>query len=239
MLPLLGDLEPAELELVRQREASGRAHPWILARVDALLEAEADADTALRARLGAGPDGRRASRAGCSTSRRRHRRGRAGRRRLGVAPRLRLGGRPTSRSTPGPTTTTSRSCGTSPSTATTTSGSPRSCPLLANLGAEDLKMVREEEAAGKARASILARIDGLLARDVRSARRGPGQAAGGQEAPSKAAANLPIEDYDNLNVAQIQARLIEPQPGRAPPGPGPTRSATRTGPASSPGSKGP
>src|SRR5438128_823270 len=45
VLPLLGDLEPAELEMVRQREASGRAHPWILARVDALLEAEADADT--------------------------------------------------------------------------------------------------------------------------------------------------------------------------------------------------
>src|SRR5688500_11057993 len=32
VLPLLGDLEPAQLELVRQREASGRAHPWILAR---------------------------------------------------------------------------------------------------------------------------------------------------------------------------------------------------------------
>src|SRR5687768_5220802 len=45
VLPLLGDLEPAELEMVRQREASGRAHPWILARVDALLEAEAEADT--------------------------------------------------------------------------------------------------------------------------------------------------------------------------------------------------
>ncbi|MDQ1489809.1 MAG: hypothetical protein QOJ23_2323, partial [Actinomycetota bacterium] len=44
VLPLLGDLEPADLEMVRQREASGRAHPWILARVDALLEAEADAD---------------------------------------------------------------------------------------------------------------------------------------------------------------------------------------------------
>ena len=44
VLPLLGDLEPPELELVRQREASGRAHPWILARVDALLEAEAEVD---------------------------------------------------------------------------------------------------------------------------------------------------------------------------------------------------
>src|SRR5687767_9312561 len=45
VLPLLGELEPAQLEMVRQREASSRAHPWILARVDALLEAEADADT--------------------------------------------------------------------------------------------------------------------------------------------------------------------------------------------------
>src|SRR5439155_237424 len=53
---LLGDLEPAELELVRQREASGRAHPWILARVDALLEAEADADTSEHA-WGPGPIG--------------------------------------------------------------------------------------------------------------------------------------------------------------------------------------
>ena len=44
-------------------------------------------------------------------------------------------------------------------------------PLLASLGTEDLKMVREEEAAGKARASILSRIDGLLARDVPASRR--------------------------------------------------------------------
>ncbi len=40
VLPLLGDLDPAELEMVRQREAAGRAHPWVLARVDALLESE-------------------------------------------------------------------------------------------------------------------------------------------------------------------------------------------------------
>ena len=66
VLPLLGDLEPAELELVRQREASGRAHPWILARVDALLEAEADADTSEHA-WSPGPIGSRAGRAGCST----------------------------------------------------------------------------------------------------------------------------------------------------------------------------
>jgi hypothetical protein len=79
-------------------------------------------------------------------------------------------------------------------------------PLLASLDAEDLKMVREEEAAGKGRASILARIDGLLGRE------GGGRAAPAKrpaaKAPSRAAASLPIEDYDNLNVPQIQARLV-------------------------------
>jgi hypothetical protein len=40
VLPLLAELEPRDLEMVRQREASGRAHPWILARIDALLESE-------------------------------------------------------------------------------------------------------------------------------------------------------------------------------------------------------
>ena len=85
-------------------------------------------------------------------------------------------------------------------------------PLLAGLDAEDLKMVREEEAAGKARASILARIDGLLAREVGSARPAsastpakPSRAAA--KAPSKAGVALPIEGYDTLTVPQIQARL--------------------------------
>ncbi|HKY77271.1 MAG TPA: hypothetical protein VJS45_14085, partial [Acidimicrobiia bacterium] len=84
-------------------------------------------------------------------------------------------------------------------------------PLLTNLDAEDLKMVREEEAAGKARASILARIDGLLGRGAASARPTAAKkpaAGAAKKAPSKAAANLPIEDYDNLNVAQIVARLM-------------------------------
>ena len=85
-------------------------------------------------------------------------------------------------------------------------------PLLADLGRDDLKMVREEEAAGKARASIMSRIDGLLARDV------PGRPAAGParrpaaKAPSKAAASLPIENYDGLTVPQIQARLLNLSP---------------------------
>jgi hypothetical protein len=89
-------------------------------------------------------------------------------------------------------------------------------PLLAALDAEDLKMVREEEAAGKARASILARIDGLLARETGPVRPAPAPASAAAaakpvraagKAPSKAAANLPIEGYDSLTVPQIQARL--------------------------------
>jgi hypothetical protein len=68
-------------------------------------------------------------------------------------------------------------------------------------------MVREEEAAGKARASILTRIDGLLARDTGSARPAPAKRPAAK-APSKAAVNLPIEGYDNLTVPQIQARLL-------------------------------
>src|SRR5205814_2968069 len=79
-------------------------------------------------------------------------------------------------------------------------------PLLADLDSEDLKTVREEEAAGKARASILARIDGLLARDVPAGRSAaPARRPAAAKAPSRAAANLPIEGYDNLTVPQIAA----------------------------------
>jgi len=79
-------------------------------------------------------------------------------------------------------------------------------PLLASLDSEDLKMVREEEEAGKARASILVRIDGLLARNAPSA---PARRPGAARAPSsRAAANLPIDGYDNLTVPQIVAHLV-------------------------------
>jgi hypothetical protein len=203
VLPLLGDLEPAELEMVRQREASGRAHPWILARVDALLEAEADADTSEHT-WAPGPIGK------------------SGQGRLldededeilevepddvdWASPRdsdwaasdfpldagseyddLSVRGFPIDRYDELRVT--------------------EIMPLLASLVSEDLKMVREEEAAGKARASILARIDGLLARE------GGGRAAPAKrpaaKAPSRGAANLPIPDYDNLTVPQIVASLV-------------------------------
>jgi hypothetical protein len=219
VLPLLGDLEPGELEMVRQREASGRAHPWILARVDALLEAEAEADTSEHT-WAPGPMGTAGQQrslleddddivevepddadwasprdsdwaasdfpldSGADYDDLSVGRGRgAG----GVSPRMEF---PIDRYDELRVT--------------------EILPLLANLGSEDLKMVREEEAAGKARASILARIDGLLARSGGgvSARPAPAKRPAAKKAPSKAAANLPIEDYDNLNVAQIVARLM-------------------------------
>jgi hypothetical protein len=217
VLPLLGDLEPAELELVRQREASGRAHPWILARVDALLEAEADTDTSEHA-WGPGPIGTAGQQgrlideedeiaevepddADWASPRDRDwaasdfeldsgadyddvsvGRGRgAG----GVSPRMEF---PIDRYDDLRVT--------------------EILPLLSTLSADDLKMVREEEAGGKARASILSRIDGLLVRDggARSAAGAAKRPAA--KAPSRAATSLPIDGYDNLTVPQIQARLV-------------------------------
>ena len=208
VLPLLGDLEPADLEMVRQREASGRAHPWILARVDALLEAEADADTSEHT-WAPGPIGK------------------AGQQRslldedddiVEVEPDDADWASP--RDSDWAASDFPLDAGADYDDLSVTRGFPidrydelrvtEILPLLANLGSEDLKMVREEEAAGKARASILARIDGLLARSGGGAR--PAAAATkrplAKKAPSRGAANLPIEDYDSLNVAQIQARLV-------------------------------
>ena len=39
VLPLFGNLETGQLEVVWLEEATGRAHPWILGRIEALLEA--------------------------------------------------------------------------------------------------------------------------------------------------------------------------------------------------------
>jgi hypothetical protein len=210
VLPLLGDLEPAELEMVRQREASGRAHPWILARVDALLEAEADADTSEHA-WAPGPIGK------------------SGQQRL-----LDTDDDDIVEVEPGDADWASpRDSDWSASDFPLDSGSDYDdlsvardfpidgyddlrvteiLPLLANLGSDDLKMVREEEAAGKARASIMARIDGLLARNVGGPRPAQAKRPAARKAPSRAAVSLPIDDYDNLNVAQIVARLVSLSP---------------------------
>jgi hypothetical protein len=215
VLPLLGDLEPAELEMVRQREASGRAHPWILARVDALLEAEAEADTSEHAWApgpigSAGQQGRLIDdeeEAGEIAE---------------VEPDDADWASPRDRDW----AASDFELDSGPDYADVSPGRAQKgfpidryddlrvteiLPLLAGLDAEDLKLVREEEAAGKARASILARIDGLLAREVGGPRPAavpakPSRPAA--KAPSRAAATLPIEGYDGLTVPQIQARLV-------------------------------
>ena len=207
VLPLLGDLEPAGLEMVRQREASGRAHPWILARIDALLEAEADADTSEHA-WAPGPIG-------------------TGKARVldedddeiaEVEPDDADWASP--RDSDWAASDFPLDAGADYDDLTTARDFPidrydelrvsEILPLLANLDAEDLKMVREEEAAGKGRASVLARIDGLLAREGGGARPAPAKRSAAR--PSRAAANLPIENYDSLNVAQIVARLMDLTP---------------------------
>jgi hypothetical protein len=204
VLPLLGDLEPAELEMVRQREASGRAHPWILARVDALLEAEADADTSEHA-WSPGPMGTGKGRVLDTED---------GDDIVEVEPDDVDWASP--RDSDWAASDFPLDSGTDYDDLSGARDVPidrydelrvtEILPLLASLGAEDLKMVREEEAAGKGRASILARIDGLLGRE------GGGRPAPAKrpaaKAPSRAAVGLPIEEYDNLNVPQIQARLV-------------------------------
>jgi hypothetical protein len=196
--------------MVRQREASGRAHPWILARVDALLEAEADADTSEHT-WAPGPIGK------------------SGQQRsllddddeiVEVEPDDADWASP--RDSDWAASDFPLDSGSDYDDLSVVRDFPidrydelrvtEILPLLANLDSEDLKMVREEEAAGKARAGILARIDGLLSRSGGAARPAPAKRPAAKKAPSRAAANLPIEDYDNLNVAQIVARLISLSP---------------------------
>ncbi|MGH8974578.1 MAG: hypothetical protein ACRD0C_15430 [Acidimicrobiia bacterium] len=198
VLPLLGDLEPAELEMVRQREASGRNHPWVLARVDALLESEAGD-------WGPGEELEEEEEE--------------------EEPEL----EPASEwSEPEPEWAGSAadwSASDFPLDADSDADygeievmrdfpidrydelrANEILPLLASLDAEDLKMVREEEAATKARTSVLSRIDVLLARETGAAP-GPARAAPRPKAPSRAALALPIADYDSLTVGQINAQV--------------------------------
>jgi hypothetical protein len=202
VLPLLGDLEPAELEMVRQREASGRAHPWILARVDALLEAEADTSEHAWAPGPIGTSGQQRSLLDEDDI-------------VEVEPDDAAWATP--RDSDWAASDFPLDSGADYGDLSVTRDFPidrynqlrvtEILPLLANLDSEDLKMVREEEAAGKARASILARIDGLLARSG-GPRPPAAKRPAAKKAPSRAAANLPIPDYDSLNVAQIQARIV-------------------------------
>jgi hypothetical protein len=223
VLPLLGDLEPAELEMVRQREASGRAHPWILARVDALLEAEADADTSEHA-WAPGPMGAGAGSPGSPGSRDSRRLDEDGDEDIvEVEPDDANWASPRDRDWAASDfeldSASDYDDGISvvrdfPIDRYDDLRANEILPLLTGLDSEDLKMVREEEGAGKGRASILSRIDALLARDLPAgARPGPvRRPAAAKAAPSRAAAGLPIEGYDNLTVPQIVAHLVSLSP---------------------------
>jgi hypothetical protein len=195
VLPLLGDLEPAELEMVRQREASGRAHPWVLARVDALLESEAsewapagedmaeeEEEEEVAAWAEPEPEWVTGGAEWSASDFPLEAGGDAGYDEIEVMRDFPIDRYDELRAN-------------------------EILPLLSGLDAEDLKMVREEEAATKARTSVLSRIDLLLAREgpggVPAAR--PAKAAPSR--PSKAALALPIADYDSLTVAQVNAQI--------------------------------
>jgi hypothetical protein len=229
ILPLLGDLEPGQLEMVRQREASGRAHPWILARVDALLESEADTgEGEWAASRWAGPASEDTEAEAAAP---------------GEAEDFdeydefdeieEVEPEPGwDRSPEGSSEWAAADFaldesdesayddvemvgGSFPIDGYDELKASDILPLLPELHPEDLKLVRQEEAAGKARTSILSRIDVLLARDLPLTRPAPRAAADPAKATpakrvakaTKASPALPIEDYDSLTVPQITARL--------------------------------
>jgi hypothetical protein len=174
VLPLLAELEPEDLEMVRQQEASGRAHPWILARIDALLESEvaeagwskpegewAAADFPLESRseldeLSLEADG------------------------IEVVQEFPIADYDDLKVS-------------------------EILPLLPKLDPIELRMVRQEEAAGRARSSIISRIDSLLSGGTAGAASRAGKTTTSTKRPSRAV--LPIENYDELTVPQITARL--------------------------------
>ena len=193
VLPLLGELSPGALEQVRAREAGGRAHPWVLARIDALLESEEETGEWETGDLGAedawaepqpewaetgeGSSEWTASDFELESS------ADGGYGELEIARDFPIADYHNLRATD-------------------------ILAMLSNLDEEDLKLVREVEAGGKARTSILSRIDALLARGIGL----PGVSAPSKRAPaaakpSRAALNLPLADYDSLTVAQITAQL--------------------------------
>ena len=193
VLPLLGELSPRALEQVRAREAGGRAHPWVLARIDALLESEEEtgeweagdlgaedawaepqpewAETGEGASEWTASDFELESSAGGDYGE------------LEIARDFPIADYHNLRATD-------------------------ILAMLSNLDEDDLKLVREVEAGGKARTSILSRIDALLARGIGlPGVSAPTKRAGAAAKPSRAALNLPLADYDSLTVAQISAQL--------------------------------
>jgi hypothetical protein len=93
-------------------------------------------------------------------------------------------------------------------------------PLLSELDVDELEAVRDHETAGKARASILTRVDVLLD----ESRAGVGAGGGGDDAwtardfPVETGGGggldveFPIADYDDLRVGEITPLLAELEP---------------------------
>ncbi len=69
-------------------------------------------------------------------------------------------------------------------------------PLLPELDDDELEMVREREEAGKARATVLGRVDELLEEPL-------------EEEPLEDEEYFPIADYDDLRVSEIVPLLPE------------------------------
>lgn len=191
VLPLLGDLSPAALEKVRTREAGGRAHPWVLARIDALLESEAEAETGEWDSGEFTPDEWAEPQPEWAEEGEDRSDWAASDFELESSDAVDFGEPEIARDFPIADYDSLRATDI--------------LPLLTNLDTEDLKLVREAEAGAKARTSILSRIDALLARGAGL----PGVSAPARRTGEKtpAAANLPIADYDRLTVGQITSQL--------------------------------
>ena len=190
VLPLLGELNPRALEQVRSREASGRAHPWVLARIDALLESEEETGEWEAGELGPEDEWAEPQPEWADSENRSE--WTASDFDLEPSSEGEYGELEIARDFPFPNYESMRATDI--------------LPMLSNLDEDDLKLVREVEAGGKARTSILSRIDALLARGLGL----PGVTAPAKRTPAKtsrAAANLPIADYDSLTVAQISSQL--------------------------------
>jgi hypothetical protein len=173
VLPLLAELEPEDLEMVRQQEASGRAHPWILARIDALLESEvAESGWSKPAPAGdwsASDFPLESSRSELDELS------------------LEADGIEVVQEFPIADYDDLKVS--------------EILPLLPKLDPIELRMVRQEEASGRARTSIISRIDSLLSGGGRVTKTAT------TKRPSRTV--LPIENYDDLTVPQITARLTQ------------------------------
>jgi hypothetical protein len=225
VLPLLGDLTTGDLDQVRQREAAGRAHPWILARIDALLESEAETGEWAPSGYSAGVASFEDRGHEADEEDEGHDEALAQDDHQAWAPPESEWGGSTEVADWSASDFELESAEDTlfediDAVAPARSGglpipnyddlrANEVLPLLSNLSPRDLQAVRAAEAAGKNRTSILSRIDTLLNRaGVAGAESAPRpKTAGPAKATSRAAQNLPIGNYDSLTVAQSTAVL--------------------------------